>query len=134
MKLCFRNRCLLCCGNVRHRYQKLRKKAGLTVTDVVELYYQPAAADDGGAVAEASEALLSKIVDEQAEYLKQALGVELQPLSSKPAHHVVITEEVQSVGGGTDEVTAASFLAVIAAPPGSTAAAAAGGVQQMSLA
>eukprot|EP00775_Hariotina_reticulata_P005282 gene5283-5517_t len=88
---------------VVNRYQKLRKKAGLTVTD--------------------------------AAYLKEALGVELQPLSSKPPHHLVITQEVQSVGGGSaDDGPSASFLAVIAAPPGSTAAAAAGGVQQMSLA
>ncbi|WIA42068.1 hypothetical protein OEZ86_009348 [Tetradesmus obliquus] len=115
-----------------NRYQKLRKKAGLTVTDVVELYYTPAAAAaaaDGGSV----PALLTKIIEGQASYLSEAFGRPLQALAAKPDSSVVIAQELQSIGG--DE-NGASFVAVLAAAPGSSAAAAAaaaGSVQQMNL-
>jgi hypothetical protein len=121
------------------RYQKLRKKAGLTVTDVVELYYAPAAAAaaaDGAAAAAAEggiPALLTKIIEGQAGYLTEAFGKPLQALVAKPDSSVVIAQELQTIGG--DE-NGASFVAVLAAAPGScvvVAAAAAGSVQHMSL-
>jgi hypothetical protein len=110
------------------RYQKLRKKAGLTVTDVVELYYAPAAAADAGI-----PALLTKIIEGQAGYLTEAFGKPLQALAAKPDSSVVIAQELQNIGG---EENGASFIAVLAAAPGSSAAAAAaaaGSVQQMNL-
>jgi hypothetical protein len=120
------------------RYQKLRKKAGLTVTDVVELYYAPAAAADSAAAAAADgiPAFLTKIIERQAGYLAEAFGRPLQDLAAKPESSVVIAQELQSIGG--DE-NGASFVAVLAAAPGSSAvaaaaaAAAAGSVQQMSI-
>jgi isoleucyl-tRNA synthetase len=111
-----------------NRYQKLRKKAGLTVTDVVELYYAPAAAADAGI-----PALLTKIIEGQAGYLTEAFGKPLQALAAKPDSSVVIAQELQNIGG---EENGASFIAVLAAAPGSSAAAAAaaaGSVQQMNL-
>jgi hypothetical protein len=114
--------------NIACRYQKLRKKAGLTVTDVVELYYAPAAA-----AADGIPALLTKIIEGQAGYLSETFGRPLQELAAKPESSVVIAQELQSIGG--DE-NGASFVAVLAAAPGSSAvaaAAAAGSVQQMSI-
>jgi hypothetical protein len=102
---------LVCC-----RFQKLRKKIGLTVTDTVELYYQPlpaAAAADGS--------LVARIADGHADYLKEALGVVLQPLEHKPEGSTVIASEEQSVG---NEELGSGFNAVLAAPAGSSLAAA----------
>eukprot|EP00878_Enallax_costatus_P006321 GHUV01006628.1.p1 GENE.GHUV01006628.1~~GHUV01006628.1.p1 ORF type:complete len:1026 (+),score=376.00 GHUV01006628.1:134-3211(+) len=110
---------------VVNRYQRLRKKAGLTVTDVVDLYFAPAAAADGQAAAVGE--LISKIMSAQSAYLKESLGVSVLELSTKPEDRVVIAEEVQSVGGE-------EFMAVIAAAPGSSAVtAAAKAVQNMSV-
>lgn len=111
------------------RYQRLRKKAGLTVTDVVDLYFAPApaaageAADSTAAVGD----LISKIMSSQSAYLQESLGVPVLEVSAKPADKVTIAEEVQNVGGE-------EFLAVIAAAPGSSAVAAAEkAVQNMSV-
>lgn len=118
------------------RFQKLRKKAGLTVTDVVGLHYEPAPAPGQDAdAAAAGAARLASLLAGQAAYLREALGVELSHVSALAAGHVVVAREAQVVG--TDD-GAAGFVAVLAAPPGSSAAAAAAaagsGVQQMSLA
>jgi len=98
-----------------NRFQKLRKKIGLTVTDTVELYYEPL---PGAAAADGS--LVGRIAASHTDYLKEALGVVLLPLGQKPEGSTVIASEEQSVG---NEELASSFNAVLAAPSGSLAAA-----------
>lgn len=126
------------CGD---RFQKLRKKAGLTVTDVVELYYDLTVSADGSlpsstpsdtsADTASSNHHLERILQQHAAYLEESLGVTLQALSRKPAGSLVIASESQSVG---NEGLSSEFVAVIAAPKGSSVVAnAQAGVQKMAL-
>ena len=142
-----------------NRYQRLRKKAGLTVTDAVELYFEQlpasasvaslasvsaaggAAADGGGSGGnggggeggEAAAAALSvaALVERQADYLKESLGLLPRPLAGKPPASAVLAREETNIGGEQGAV----FAAVLAAPEGSAlaAAAAAGKVAALSV-
>jgi hypothetical protein len=138
------------------RFQRLRKKAGLTVTDTVELYFEQlpasastasflgggdgdgataaaAAGSNGGGEAAAAALQLSvaELVARQAEYLRASLGAPPAPLVGKPAGSVVIAREETNVGGEQGAV----FAAVLAAPAGGelAAAAAAGKVGALAL-
>ncbi|KAG6500965.1 hypothetical protein ZIOFF_040828 [Zingiber officinale] len=64
---------------VVNRIQKLRKKAGLEPTDVVEVYYEPLGK---------SKNVLEKIVESQEEYIKDALGSPLLHQSNTPPHAI----------------------------------------------
>lgn len=115
------------------RFQRLRKKAGLTVTDAVELYYEqlPAssstasfaagdAAGDapGDAAGGVTPVTVAALVERQGAYLKESLGCVPVTLGDKPAGSVVIAREEASVGGEQGMV----FAVVLAAPAGSAAA------------
>lgn len=84
-----------------HRYQKLRKKAGLAITDAVDLYFQPADAAAAGSEAAAAEGavLLSRIVEGQAPYIAEALSQPIKQLGEKPANQQV-SRCVREGGGG----------------------------------
>ncbi|KAI8462538.1 MAG: hypothetical protein J3K34DRAFT_182080 [Monoraphidium minutum] len=104
-----------------NRFQRLRKKAGLTVTDAVELYYEqlpspPSAAGGGGGEA----VTVRGLIERQGEYLRGSLGSLPLPLGDKPDASAVIAREETTVGGDTGCV----FAAVLAAPAGGGAAAA----------
>lgn len=128
----------------QNRYQKLRKKAGLIVTDAVQLYYQHADAATAGGEAAAAEgaALLQKILAGHAPFFSEVLYQQLKPVSEMPSEQQVVAQEVVSVGGsgsgGADDGAGAgaTFTAVIAAAPGSSALRllAKNGVDEMSLA
>lgn len=61
------------------RFQKLRKKAGLVVGDLVEAFYRPLG--PGGD-------MLSSMLESHQTYLLESLGRPLLPLSSKARHSV----------------------------------------------
>jgi hypothetical protein len=132
-------------SHTHRRYQKLRKKAGLVVTDSVALYYEEAAAAAAAAAQQRQQqqagdaaggsggggSLLARLLAGQAAYLQEALGHAPAPLAGKPADHVVIAQEVVAVGdvgdagdeaeAGAGADSGAAFTAIIAAPPGSSA-------------
>uniref|UniRef100_A0A7R9VFZ8 isoleucine--tRNA ligase n=1 Tax=Chlamydomonas euryale TaxID=1486919 RepID=A0A7R9VFZ8_9CHLO len=95
---------------VVNRFQKLRKKAGLVVTDVVEAYY---GVPDGSS--------LPEMLAPHAEYLRASLGRPLLPLSALPRGAVVVARSASAVGTEEDG-TAASFEAVVAVPAVATVA------------
>lgn len=124
-----------------NRFQRLRKKAGLTVTDAVDLYFEqlPAApssaslassvatAGGGGggegdaAGAGAAPVSVAALVERQAAYLAESLGAAPRPLSLKPAASAVVAREETSIGGEQG----AAFAVVLAAPEGGGLSAAA---------
>lgn len=71
-----------------NRVQKLRKKAGLQVTDEVSVFYE---LEEGSP--------LQKIVDTQGHFINKNLKVTLQPLSQKPSHAVDIITDKEEVNG-----------------------------------
>lgn len=90
-----------------YRYQRLRKKAGLTVTDIVELYYKIPAPGSPGP----NDPMLQKVLESQGEYFKDALGVALLPIEKKFTQaSVILANEVQQVG--SDEAKS-SFEAIV---------------------
>lgn len=98
---------MLICVGVMFRYQKLRKKAGLTVTDVVELYYKIPAPGHS----KPNDPMFEKVLETQGEYFKDALGVSLLPIEKKFTQaSVVLANEVQHVG--SDEAKS-SFEAIV---------------------
>lgn len=84
-----------------NRYQKLRKKAGLTVTDIVELYYE----------LKNEDMLFVKSLESQQEYLKKALGSSLMSLELKPEPVPVLFKEEQVI---KTEEGSIGFEAIIA--------------------
>eukprot|EP00210_Caulerpa_lentillifera_P003823 g3651.t1 len=84
-----------------NRYQKLRKKAGLTVTDAVELYYELKSQDP----------LFVKSLESQQEYLKKALGSVLMPLELKPMTAQIIFKEEQSIKTEEGNIEFEAFIA-----------------------
>lgn len=78
------------------RYQKLRKKAGLTISDSVELYYDLK-------VSSCKSDILNSVFVEEADYFQTALGTPLLPISSKFVHGcVTLAREPQQVGSEDD--------------------------------
>ncbi|XP_026416565.1 isoleucine--tRNA ligase, cytoplasmic-like [Papaver somniferum] len=69
---------------VVNRIQKLRKKAGLEPTDMVEVYYESLDAD---------KSVLKNVVNSQESYISSALGSPLLPWDITPPHTGVIAEE-----------------------------------------
>ncbi len=107
------------------RYQKLRKKCGLTVTDIVDLYYEltPSTSAMGAAAADGADApdgaatraagggeangeasssgeggTLLRVLGTHADYLRQTLGQVPRPLPGKPPGSDVIAQEETRVG------------------------------------
>ncbi|KAI3934371.1 hypothetical protein MKW92_006840 [Papaver armeniacum] len=66
-----------------NRIQKLRKKAGLEPTDMVEVYYESLNDDKS----------IQNVVNSQESYIKGALGSPLLPWDIAPPHTVKISEE-----------------------------------------
>ncbi|PNW71377.1 hypothetical protein CHLRE_16g651750v5 [Chlamydomonas reinhardtii] len=120
---------LLAAGLARevvNRYQKLRKAAGLVLSDKVDMFYDPAAGTDVAAL----EAVLAG----HAEYLRESLGVNVLPASSRPAGSVVIASEKTTIGGA-DGAAAYPFTALLATPaaalPAAALLAACGGSEEL---
>ncbi|KAJ0976072.1 hypothetical protein J5N97_018037 [Dioscorea zingiberensis] len=86
---------------VVNRIQKLRKKAGLEPTDIVEVYYEPL--DDG-------KQILENIISSQEQYIREALGSPLLHRTLSPPEAVIFcTEEFRGVSG-------VSFIISLARP------------------
>lgn len=86
------------------RYQKLRKKTGLTIDDSVELYFDLKVS--GG-----NDSMLNTVLVEEADYFETSLGGPLLPISRKfPTGCVVLARELQQVGSDDDK---AIFDAII---------------------
>ena len=107
---------------VVNRFQKLRKKAGLVVTDTVEVFYSPAAtagAATGAAAAKGQKAeegdTLAPLIASRQSTIVESLGKPLLHVSHKPKHAVVIASELVTVGTAEDG-TLASFTAILACP------------------
>ncbi|URD91072.1 Anticodon-binding domain of tRNA, partial [Musa troglodytarum] len=92
---------------VVNRIQKLRKKAGLEPTDIVELYYESLEKD---------EKILEKIVNSQCEYIKDALGSPLLHKSWAPSEAVIFCQEEFQVQFSHEEIPNLSFIIIIAKP------------------
>eukprot|EP01025_Chloroclados_australasicus_P032407 TRINITY_DN32893_c0_g2_i4.p1 TRINITY_DN32893_c0_g2~~TRINITY_DN32893_c0_g2_i4.p1 ORF type:complete len:1193 (+),score=122.61 TRINITY_DN32893_c0_g2_i4:332-3580(+) len=73
-----------------NRFQKLRKKCGLAVSDIVEFYYE---ALDGE-----SEVLLSKVINAQNAYLTSVLGSKVISNQKRGSHALIIAEEETEIG------------------------------------
>ncbi|KAJ9517652.1 hypothetical protein QJQ45_025121 [Haematococcus lacustris] len=104
-----------------NRYQKLRKKAGVTPMDPVEFYYgaSPSAAcstSANGAETTASQDAVASLIAEHHAYLASALGGPLQPLSRKPAGAVVLETEYVSIGSTGSGTGSLEFVAVLTTP------------------
>lgn len=95
---------------VVNRFQKLRKKAGLVVTDSVEVFYSEENGSPSGSLLP-----LQQLLQAHQTYLQESLGRPLLHLRHKPAHAVVIASESTTVGTQEDG-TLATFTAVLAAP------------------
>ncbi|KAK3043535.1 hypothetical protein RJ639_002114 [Escallonia herrerae] len=67
-----------------NRVQKLRKKAGLEPTDLMEVYFNSLDGD---------KAMSQRILNPEESYFKDALGSPLLPCSVIPAHAVIIAKE-----------------------------------------
>jgi hypothetical protein len=98
---------------------------------VVAAYYGPATDSSSASDADGSSAMLEAVLAAHSEYLKEALGVALLPVSQMPAGAVLLASEQQSVGGG--EGPAAAFTAVLTKPFGGGADAAAAQLASSSL-
>lgn len=76
---------------VINRIQKLRKKAGLEPTDIVEVYYEPM--DD-------NQHILKNVVKSQEQYIRDVLGSLLLHHTTTPDHAVIVCrEEFHGVSG-----------------------------------
>ncbi|GAB2218562.1 hypothetical protein Drorol1_Dr00001789 [Drosera rotundifolia] len=71
-----------------NRIQKLRKKAGLEPTDVVEVYIKPL--DD-------ATSSLQRVLDSQEHYISDAIGSPLLPFDFLPSEAAVFAEETHSI-------------------------------------
>ncbi|GAX77028.1 hypothetical protein CEUSTIGMA_g4475.t1 [Chlamydomonas eustigma] len=109
---------------VINRFQKLRKKAGLVVSDSVEVFYEsavpPAAHGHHPAASTSAASTSAAVLDGMlaspcGHTIREALGRPLLPLSRKAAYAVVIASEVTTVGSEEDG-TLAHFKAVLAVP------------------
>eukprot|EP01024_Parvocaulis_polyphysoides_P013665 TRINITY_DN15369_c0_g1_i3.p1 TRINITY_DN15369_c0_g1~~TRINITY_DN15369_c0_g1_i3.p1 ORF type:complete len:396 (+),score=64.95 TRINITY_DN15369_c0_g1_i3:88-1188(+) len=87
---------------VVNRFQKLRKKAGLTVSDVVEFYYETS--DDD------SLSLLKKVLNSQGQYLQQTLGSTISLLSQREPNALIIAEEDTEVGSESMKCNFKAYL------------------------
>lgn len=87
---------------VVNRYQKLRKKAGLTVIDAVEFYYEM--------MPNSNQSIFENALESQRLYLKTALGSWLMPLSLKPSTASVLFKEEQSIKSDDGNI---AFTAII---------------------
>ncbi|KAL9240634.1 hypothetical protein vseg_014831 [Gypsophila vaccaria] len=67
-----------------NRIQKLRKKASLEPTDVVEVYFNPLEKD---------ASTLKRVLSSQEQYVRDAIGSPLLLQESMPSHAVIICEE-----------------------------------------
>ncbi|WOK99491.1 isoleucine--tRNA ligase, cytoplasmic [Canna indica] len=92
---------------VVNRIQKLRKKAGLEPTDIVEVYYESL---------EKEKKVLEKIVESQEEYIKDALGSPLLHQSWAPPEAVIFCQEEFQVSFSRGELPSVSFVISIAKP------------------
>eukprot|EP00803_Ostreobium_quekettii_P004677 evm.model.scf_312.8 EVM.evm.TU.scf_312.8 scf_312:69741-82588(+) len=90
-----------------NRFQKLRKKAGLTVTDPVELYYD---LQQNGSDGDSPADMFLKVVTSHSAYFCECFGGPLLPSSRKPPQAKVIAEEEQVVG---PEDSRATFMAIL---------------------
>ncbi|CAL5221457.1 g3649 [Coccomyxa viridis] len=81
---------------VVNRVQKLRKKAGLQASDLVDIFVGSASSADTGPGAKQSQ--VEQLLDSQGEYIRDSLGREVRPLTARAQHAVVIAREHQSVG------------------------------------
>ena len=87
------------------RFQRLRKQAGLVVSDGVEAFYAPLPASEApGATSAASAAVMeTMLASPQGAAVAETLGRPLLPMSRKPAHAVVIASiDTKVEGGGQD--------------------------------
>ncbi|KAG0615444.1 hypothetical protein M758_5G041400 [Ceratodon purpureus] len=88
---------------VVNRIQKLRKKAGLEPTDIVEIFYnvhENVAGSDGS--------VLQRIFESQASYMAEIVGSPILSKNHLPDHGVIIaTEEYHGVAGGSFAITLA---------------------------
>uniref|UniRef100_A0A7S0X0A0 isoleucine--tRNA ligase n=1 Tax=Chlamydomonas leiostraca TaxID=1034604 RepID=A0A7S0X0A0_9CHLO len=102
---------------VVNRFQKLRKKAGVTPLDPVEFYYAPADAAAAASTSGASDGLegVAKLAQAHSGYFREALGGPLLPASVRPPAGVVLASERVSVGSA-ELGSAVEFTAVLAAP------------------
>ncbi|KAL8153616.1 hypothetical protein V2J09_011376 [Rumex salicifolius] len=69
---------------VVNRIQKLRKKAGLDPTDVVEVYFKPTEQDASA---------LQNVLNSQESYIREVIGSPLLPCETMPTHAVILCEE-----------------------------------------
>ncbi|XP_065639216.1 isoleucine--tRNA ligase, cytoplasmic-like [Quercus suber] len=67
-----------------NRIQKLRKKAALEPTDIVEVYFNSLDED---------KSLSERVLNSQDSYIADAIGSHLLPSAVKPSHAVIICEE-----------------------------------------
>ncbi|KAK4566798.1 hypothetical protein RGQ29_002877 [Quercus rubra] len=67
-----------------NRIQKLRKKAALEPTDIVEVYFNALDED---------KSLSERVLNSQDSYIADAIGSHLLPFAVKPSHAVIICEE-----------------------------------------
>ncbi|GIL48146.1 hypothetical protein Vafri_4840 [Volvox africanus] len=113
-----------------NRFQKLRKSAGLVLTDKVDVFYDPA--PEPGSTA----AALAALVASHSDYLRESLGVNVLPASARPPSAIIIATERTTIGGSS--ISAASgedgapapvaanvlpFTAILATPAATTVAA-----------
>ena len=94
---------------VVNRYQKLRKKAGLTVTDSIELYYELPETD--------VNPLFEKALASQRDYLKQALGSPLMPLKQKPIGAAILFRENQLIKAEDGNISYAAMITPMTIAP-----------------
>ncbi|KAL8144763.1 hypothetical protein AgCh_003100 [Apium graveolens] len=85
-------------GEVVNRIQKLRKKAGLDPTDMVEVFFRSLDED-------ASKS--QQILNSQESYIRDVLGSSLLPADTMPQHAVVIDEEITDTSSSKFVITLA---------------------------
>lgn len=93
-----------------NRVQKLRKKAGLEPTDIVEIFFEPLKSGNGQ-----ESCTLQRVVESQASYIQEALGSPLLQMNLLPSDAIVLaTEQFSGVADGGFQITIArSHLCVI---------------------
>eukprot|EP00244_Chara_vulgaris_P001916 TRINITY_DN1316_c0_g2_i1.p1 TRINITY_DN1316_c0_g2~~TRINITY_DN1316_c0_g2_i1.p1 ORF type:complete len:407 (-),score=93.48 TRINITY_DN1316_c0_g2_i1:115-1266(-) len=83
-----------------NRIQKLRKKAGLEPSDVVEVFYEILDASE-----DSDPTALKRVVVTQEEYIADALGSPFMPFTVSPTDEVIITDQLfKGVAGGSFKI------------------------------
>ncbi|GBG73958.1 hypothetical protein CBR_g17670 [Chara braunii] len=83
-----------------NRIQKLRKKAGLEPSDVVEVFYEILDASE-----DSDPTALKRVVVSQEEYIADALGSPFMPFTVCPADEVIIADQLfKGVAGGSFKI------------------------------